>query len=116
MSLRPQSPTEKRLSESAKSIAQSKALEVGQIEQEIEKLKAEIAVLEARAEGGRSAMERFERYEPQADGVYHCPWCWIQFEKKQRLDMTGRKRDPHDFQSESIMNCLYCGSDWPVPL
>jgi DNA-directed RNA polymerase subunit RPC12/RpoP len=108
-------PIERRLSESAKSIAQSKALEVGQIEREIERLRAEIVELEAKAELGRSAMERFERYRPQIEAVYQCPWCWMEFEKKQRLDMTTRKHDPHDFRSDGIMNCIYCGSDWPVP-
>jgi hypothetical protein len=39
----------------------------------------------------------------------------MEFEKKQRLDMTTRKHDPHDFRSDGIMNCIYCGSDWPVP-
>jgi hypothetical protein len=66
-------PIERRLSESAKSIAQSKALEVGQIEREIERLRAEIVELEAKAELGRSAMERFERYRPQIETVYQCP-------------------------------------------
>lgn len=108
-------PIENRLSQTARSIAQSMALEVGQIEQDIDSLKEQIVALEAKAALGRSAMERFERYKPQIDAVYQCPWCWIEFEKKQRLDMTGRKHDPLDFRSDAIMNCIFCGSDWPVP-
>ena len=107
--------TERRLSETARSLALTKALEVGQIEQEIEDLKSQILVLQAKADLGRAAMDKFERYTPQIEDVYQCPWCWIEFERRQRLDVTGRKFDRHDAFGDDTLNCIYCGNDWPVP-
>ena len=107
--------TERRLSETARSLALTKALEVGQIEQEIEALKSQILVLEAKAGLGRTAMDKFERYTPQIGDVYQCPFCWIEFERRQRLDMTGRKFDCHDVFGDDTLNCIYCGNDWPGP-
>lgn len=108
-------PVERRLTHHATSIAQTSALEVMQIDRELEDLKAQITVLEAKASTGRLALDRLKRYEPKSQTTYYCPWCWIEFERKQRLEETGRKFDHLDFRSDDTLHCIYCGNYWPVP-
>jgi hypothetical protein len=108
-------PIERRLAHHATSIAQSNALEVIQLERDIAELQEKISVLEARSGIGRLALDRLKRYEARSEDAFYCPWCWIEFERRQRLVATDRKFDPLDFRSDDTLHCIYCGNDWPVP-
>ncbi len=77
-----------------------------QIERELEDLKAQIIVLEAKANTGRLDLDRLRRYEPKSQSTYCCPWHWIEFERKQRPEDTGRKFDRLDFRSDDTCTAL----------
>jgi hypothetical protein len=113
--LRSRNPIASRLTRKARSIAEDEAVEAAELEREIAQLKDQLALLETRARVGRVAMRRLEHYQPYADAAYRCPWCWIEFERRQRLDLSDDGPDALDPRSDRHLSCLFCGSQWAVP-
>ena len=83
-------------------IAQGVKARVSCVQGELAWIKAKKAAIEAELLTARSTQDRLFTFQPQVNGDFQCPACWIEHEKRSVLSTGETAR-------EDFWRCHVCG-------
>jgi hypothetical protein len=92
-------------------IAQGVKARVSRIQGELARVEAKKAAIEAELRATCSMEERLFNFQPQVNGGFQCPVCWIEHEKRSMLSPNEGGTAREDF-----WRCHVCGFDMSSPL
>lgn len=85
-------------------IAQATNARASRIQGELTQIEAKKAAIEAELKAMRSSRERILNFQPQVNGDFQCPTCWVQHENRSVLSPIGGATTLED-----LWRCHVCG-------
>jgi hypothetical protein len=97
---------DEEIKNAAARIAQATTARASRIQGELAQIEAKKAAIEAELKAMRSSGERILNFQPQVNGDFQCPTCWVQHENRSVLSLIGGATTPEDLRSPGEIDLL----------